>query len=150
LVRNTYKWFKVGQTGSTIIKADSVFHPLQSGQYFATVSNSVATKLILKSDTINYTASSQFPESASVSFKSAAQQYNKTTKFLVYPNPARNILHVETHGKATFSLTDQSGKILFTKNISGKDEINVAGFAAGLYYLRNNETGATQKVIIAR
>jgi len=70
---------------------------------------------------------------------------------VVYPNPAKDILHVETNSSATFSLIDQSGKILLmTTNINGKGVINISGVAAGVYYLKNNSTGDVQKVIIAR
>jgi hypothetical protein len=69
---------------------------------------------------------------------------------LIYPIPARDILHVQINGNAILSLTDQSGKILLTKTIEGNGVINVAAIPAGLYYLKNNATGITQKVIITR
>jgi len=68
--------------------------------------------------------------------------------FIVYPNPAKDILHVETTGKATVTLTNQSGKIILTKTINNNGEINVSHLPAGLYYVKNNETGEVQKVII--
>ena len=60
------------------------------------------------------------------------------------------MLHVQTNGKATLTLTDQSGKILLTKTINGKGEINISNLAAALYYLKNNATGAVQKVIVGK
>jgi len=69
---------------------------------------------------------------------------------VVYPNPAKDIIHVETNGSAIFSLINQSGKILVTTNINGKGVINVSGIVAGLYYLKNNSTGSVQKVVIER
>jgi len=78
------------------------------------------------------------------------QQYDKTNSFRVYPNPAKDILFVQTNSNASFSLLNQSGKILLTKNVNGNGEINVTNLAAGLYYLKNNSTGAVQKVIIER
>ena len=63
---------------------------------------------------------------------------DKQNLLRVYPNPAKDILHVETNGSATFSLIDQSGKILVSTNINGKGVINVSSIAAGLYYLKNN------------
>ncbi|MEP7317508.1 MAG: T9SS type A sorting domain-containing protein [Panacibacter sp.] len=70
--------------------------------------------------------------------------------FFSYPNPVKNILHVQATGKTTFTLTDQSGKIFITKTISGNGEINVSQLAAGLYYLKNQTTGETQKIIITK
>jgi len=71
-------------------------------------------------------------------------------EIFVYPNPAKDILHVEVNGKATLTLTDQSGKILFIKTITNKGDINVSNLFAGLYYLKNNATGQTQKLIIIK
>lgn len=68
----------------------------------------------------------------------------------IYPNPSKNILHIRINGEAIFTLTNQSGKILLSKTINNKGEINVAHLAAGLYYLKNNATGAVQKVIVTK
>jgi hypothetical protein len=109
--------------------------------------NSVATKLKLYSPLYDYKA----PANAVIaSAANASQQNDKTNLFRVYPNPARDILRVETNGNATFSLINQSGKVLLTTNINGKGIINVSGVAAGLYYLKNNSTGKIEKVIIER
>jgi hypothetical protein len=153
LSHNTYKWFRCGKTGNTLIRTitgDSVFHPSQTGIYDVKVTNSAATQLTLKSKTIKYVAPSQFVESATPSSENALQQNDKTNLFLVYPNPAKNILYVQTNGNASFSLLNQSGQILLTTNITGKGCINISGMAAGLRYLKNNSSGATQKVIIVK
>jgi len=80
----------------------------------------------------------------------ANKQNNKANTFKIYPNPARDILRVETNNSATFSLIDQSGKVLVTTNITGEGSINISGITPGLYYLKNNSTGSVQKVVIAR
>src|SRR6266536_525337 len=146
LSNNTYKWYRFRKEGDTIIiKGDSVFHPTQSGKYLVRVKNSIATQLTLYSDTIVYVAPAVI-----ASAENSLQQYDKTNSFGVYPNPARDILFVQTNSNASFSLLNQSGKILLTKNVNGKGSINISGIAAGLYYLKNNSTEAVQKVIIAR
>jgi len=151
LSHNTYKWFRVTKAGNTLVASiagDSVFHPSQNGTYTVNVTNSVATQLTLVSEPIRYVAPSPFAQSASS--ENALPQNDKINLFLVYPNPARDILHVQTNGKAILSLTDQSGKILLTKTIEGNGVIDIAGIPAGLYYLKNNTTGVTQKVIVER
>jgi hypothetical protein len=80
----------------------------------------------------------------------AEAKKSKTDNYIIYPNPVKDILHIQNSGKATFTLTNQSGKILLTKTINGNGEINVSALPAGLYYLKNNETGATQKIMIAK
>jgi hypothetical protein len=152
LSNNTYKWFKCNGPGTpsilvATIKGDSVFHPSESGRYRVKIINSVATQLQLYTKLYDYSA----PNNTLItSAENELQQAGKTNAFRVYPNPAKDILQVETRGTATFSLVDQSGKILLTTNITGKESINVSGISAGLYYLKNNSTNALQKVVIAR
>jgi hypothetical protein len=69
---------------------------------------------------------------------------------LTFFYPAKDIVHVQTNGNASFSLVNQSGKILLTTNINGESSVNISGMAAGLYYLKNNSTGVVHKVIIER
>jgi hypothetical protein len=69
---------------------------------------------------------------------------------LVYPNPVKDILHIQNAGKATVTLTDQQGKTILTKTINGNEAINVSQLPAGLYYLKNNETGEAQKIMITK
>ena len=71
-------------------------------------------------------------------------------KFTVYPNPAKDIIHIQNAGKATVTLTNQSGKTILTKTINGNGEINVSHLPAGLYYLKNGETGEVQKIILKK
>ena len=152
LSNNTYKWFKCDGPGTApilvaTIKGDSVFHPKENGKYRAVVSNSVATQLKLFTKLYDYTV----PNNTLVaSDKNALHQFGIANAFRVYPNPAKDILRVETNGSATFSLINQSGKILLTTNINGKGVINISGITSGLYYLKNNSTGKIEKVIIER
>src|SRR6266540_1345860 len=151
LSNNTYKLLKwEGRTTYVLVATnygDSVFHPAVSGIYQVKIFNSVVRGIILYSKVIDYTA----PNSAVIaSAKNALQQFGKANMFRIYPNPAKDMLYVQTNGNASFTLLDQSGKILLTTNISGKGSINVSGIGAGLYYLKNNSTNAVQKVVIAR
>jgi hypothetical protein len=117
------------------------------GIYQIKILNSVATGLVLYSKVIDYTVPSN---TVIASSENALQQSDKANMLRVYPNPAKDVLHVETNGAALFSLIDQSGKILLTTNINGKGSINISGVTPGLYYLKNNSTGSVQKVVIAR
>lgn len=87
------------------------------------------------------------------SSKSSESSQIKTGEFKpmhIYPNPAKDILRIQSTTKATYTLTNQSGKLVLTKIINGNGEINVSHLPAGLYYLKNNETGFVQKVIITK
>ncbi|CAN5419125.1 hypothetical protein BH10BAC2_BH10BAC2_18420 [soil metagenome] len=69
---------------------------------------------------------------------------------LIYPIPAKDILHIQTNGIASFSLLNQDGKILFTTTIGGSGTMNVSNVPEGVYYLRNNNNGEIKKVVVAR
>ncbi len=68
----------------------------------------------------------------------------------VFPNPVKDILNIQTGGKAIISLTDQSGKIILTKSIYGNGLIDVSKLSAGIYYIKNMATGETQKIVVAK
>jgi hypothetical protein len=99
---NIYQWYKVGKPGNTTIPGDSVFHPTESGVYFVKVRNKIVKHLNLGSYPIKYTASPSLNAVAS-----NQQQELLNNRFSVYPNPAKNILHVTTNGNASFSLLNQ-------------------------------------------
>jgi len=147
---NTYYWGKIVNASVRPIKTiigDSVFHPAKSGDYVVKVTNSVATQLTLYSDIINYSIPGGSNNSIA---ENSSQQYNNTSLLIVYPNPAKDILHIQTNSAASFSLINQLGKILLTTNINGSGTIEVPGVADGLYYLKNNSNGTTQKVVIEK
>jgi hypothetical protein len=81
----------------------------------------------------------------------AVQQKNINGNiFNAYPNPAKDVLNIRVNGKAIISLSDISGKIIRTKTIDGSDVINVADIPAGAYYLKDNTTGITKKIMIIK
>lgn len=148
LTNNTYKWFKVGKSGSTIIKDDSVFHPAQNGKYYAQITNAVATQLTLTTDTVDYTM--PLTKSEQVAFTVNTEAYkNGANKLLVYPNPAKGIVQVEVNGNAIIQVTDAAGKVLLTNSINTTGTLNVSRLASGMYYLQNKATGEVQKIVVS-
>jgi hypothetical protein len=81
---------------------------------------------------------------------SASTINNVKTSFLAYPNPAKDKLNIKVDGKAVVSLSDQSGKIILTKTIENNAVINLSALAAGLYFVKNNTTGRTQKIAVIK
>jgi hypothetical protein len=74
-----------------------------------------------------------------------------TGKFsMAYPNPANDILHIKTSNETTFLLLNEEGKILLIKTINGIGEMNVSNLPTGIYYLKNEQTHETQKIMIER
>ena len=143
LSNNTYVWYKQDKPGNTTIKGDSVFHPTESGTYFVKVRNKIAKDLKLVSRAIKYTV----PSSADAIDLNKQKENNS---FFVYPNPAKNILHVSTNGNAPFSLMSEDGKTLLTSTIDKTGVINISNIAAGVYYLKNNNTNASKKIVVIK
>lgn len=143
LSNNKYHWHKVGEPGAYNFAGDSVFYPFESGNYYVRVTNKIATNLTLSSDTVTYTAPT---------LSNAVSIHDALTKNLlsVYPNPATDVMYVRTGSNASFSLLDQSGKTLLTKNINKTGNIKLSQFSAGEYYLKNNNTNEIIKVIILK
>ncbi|HEY6974731.1 MAG TPA: T9SS type A sorting domain-containing protein [Chitinophagaceae bacterium] len=75
---------------------------------------------------------------------------NKTREFIAYPNPAKDILHIQTNSKTMVALTDQAGEILLTQIVEGNGIINISKLAPGIYYLKNRTTGEVQKIFVAK
>ena len=70
--------------------------------------------------------------------------------FKIYPNPAKEILHIQTKSRADFSFLDFSDTILFSKTIYDNGSINISEFTSGIYYVKNNATGRTEKVFVEK
>ncbi|HYK45792.1 MAG TPA: T9SS type A sorting domain-containing protein [Parafilimonas sp.] len=73
---------------------------------------------------------------------------NIYNEFSVYPNPAKNVLYIQTKSNTSFFLLNASGKIVFTKTINGSGSVDIKNLPAGNYYLKNTTTGVVRKVII--
>ena len=145
LSNNTYVWYKRDKPGNITISGDSVFHPTESGTYFVKVRNKIAKDLRLVSRAIKYTV----PSSTDAIALNKEQDFLDNS-FSVYPNPARNVLHVKANENTSFSLIRADGKILLTSNIDKTGAINIRDLAAGVYYLRNNNTNASKKVSVTK
>ena len=79
-----------------------------------------------------------------------AKKNSTNETFTVYPIPVKDILYVRARGKVSLVLIDQSGKQVLAQTVENNGTINVANLPAGIYYLKNNAMGKTQKVIIVK
>ena len=145
LSNNTYNWFKVGEEGSTAITGDSIFTPTQSGKYYESVTNAIATQLTLYSDTIDFTMSS-FIANNRIATRTNFGKGKQTLK--VFPNPASAVIQVQINGTANIIITNAAGKIMLSKTITSNTSIDVSRFANGVYYIQNKTTGEIQKIVV--
>lgn len=74
----------------------------------------------------------------------------KLQDFIVYPNPAKDILYLGTKGRAVFSLINSYGEILVTKTISGNGSMDISALPPGSYYVKNNATGEVHNLIVEK
>ena len=132
LSNNTYKWYNNGSLVATIA-GDSAYIPTASGDYYVNVTNSIATELILFSDTVSFTA-------GKVSDAVASSLPNNN--FSVYPNPAKTFTKISFNasGSIILRLSDANGNILQTKNIIANKNLNtitidISKYAAGSYFI---------------
>ena len=85
---------------------------------------------------------------------SASVQYVNGVRYSLYPNPASNVLNLETDGNlvgATMQLVDAKGSVVYKEVLTGNNtKVNVSEMASGLYHVMiigDNKT-LTFKVII--
>jgi len=136
LSNNTYKWFNNGVLVSTI-NGDSTYTPPASGNYSVEVTNSIATELTLKSDTVSFNAFAS-DQKNNISLLQAGNKNNVS----VYPNPAKNIITVSfaAAGNYSLKLSDANGNVLQTKTgvaVNNKNivQLNVGNYAVGSYFI---------------
>ncbi len=71
--------------------------------------------------------------------------------FLLYPNPANNVLQIEGENINRISIFDIAGKIVFNQQYSNTNNItlNIADFKSGIYSitLQQNENTTSQKFV---
>jgi hypothetical protein len=143
LSNNTYTWFSMGPAGSKTITGDSTFMPTQSGKYYVTVTNKIATQLTLYSDTVDFTINKSL-----ITSNKMAIIPNKKQSLQVSPNPAGSTITIHVNGTADIIITNSAGKVMLTKKIALNAIINVSTFANGIYYIQNKTTGEIQKIVV--
>ncbi len=131
LSNNTYTWYQSGiATAVATIQGDSTFQPATSGQYFANITNKLATALTLTTDTVSYTTATAIAKN--------------TLAVSLYPNPAKDYLLISgMNGKDAVKLTvaDLSGYVWMTtigKNATTQ-KIDIHQLKSGHYVMHVND-----------
>jgi hypothetical protein len=76
---------------------------------------------------------------------------NIKKSFSLYPNPAKDIVTIETNENSSISVFDLSGKKVFEKtNCSGFEQINISNLISGIYSVQitNIDEVFTKKLIV--
>jgi hypothetical protein len=94
-----------------------------------------------------------FQQSYKSGTSSVIEAQTSNYKFMVFPNPTKDIINVtwemENQEPLTFELSDLSGRILIqqTSNEIGSMQINISLFSPGFYYLKIKSEPNNQSVI---
>jgi hypothetical protein len=134
LSNNTYNWYRNGALAATI-SGDSIFTPTSSGDYNVEVTNYVAIKLTLRSDTVSFNGLRGNQQNDQNNIVAKAIDKNG---YSIYPNPVKDVLHLNNlSGNATISIITQDGRLVDKKTVAGSSYAwNVKDLSAGSYYVR--------------
>ncbi|MCG8577081.1 MAG: T9SS type A sorting domain-containing protein [Flavobacteriales bacterium] len=133
----SYQWIDCSDDSPISGETNQTFTPTQNGDYACIITDGDC------SDTTDC-----------ISVTDVGVEGNSIAPFVVYPNPAQDVLFVEfsgLEGEANLQLLDLKGNVLQTRtNLQAKETIGLTELAAGVYVLRlNTATGSTdQKVIV--
>jgi hypothetical protein len=100
-------------------------------------------------------AIAQFDRTLSGSTASINESQNKTINYMLYPNPAKNVLNIELdnllNDNKTVTIANILGEVVLTETSSGnKFSINTSHLISGVYFVTISNKGihSTQKIII--
>ena len=73
------------------------------------------------------------------------QDYSNDNAFMLYPNPVKDQLTIETTKPTTIEITNVLGEVLVERKIDKKEVLNISNFNTGVYFLKDRKTGKTIK-----
>ncbi len=93
-----------------------------------------------------YTAQLCEGTSASFSYWPAAVNGFKNAGINIYPNPVKDELNIVVKSNENITITDMTGKLVYTNKLSGTTAISTSEWPAGCYILKT-ESGFAQKIV---
>jgi len=136
-------WYSTGDTlrtnESLLVRIPEVWVPDQNGSY------TLCTHMTTPDQ---YTGNDSLCFNEVVEFAVSTKEYASNPYIKIYPQPAQEILNIETEG--TWSIYTIDSKIIYhSSEISGSGQVNVRGWPAGLYILKYGiEETLARKILI--
>lgn len=87
-----------------------------------------------------------------VSLETVGGMDENSISLKAYPNPAENVINIESAGEGLFTMCDLQGRVVMQKNISGNEVIDVSELEPGKYIVTLSTENSTSHipVVIAR
>lgn len=105
---------------------------------------------MLKTNANGCSDSASVGKTISISPCTGLASYTKVSS-KVYPNPFTNSLSiVSANAKSTIEIVNTFGQIIYTKQISSNETIDLTGFASGLYTLKITSNTNTESIKIIK
>lgn len=67
--------------------------------------------------------------------------------FQLYPNPAQNVLTIETEKATDFMFFNVLGEIVMSKYVSNKEQIDISALSQGVYWVKEKESYIGQRFV---
>jgi hypothetical protein len=83
-----------------------------------------------------------------VNICTAIKEVSSASAWLIFPNPTTGTFTLQTPKGGEFELMDITGKVLHTYQVNAGKESIVVNLPAGMYFIREQKTGAMHKIII--
>ena len=94
----------------------------------------------------NYEAGQSLPVSVEICTEGVEEN---ESSFVIYPNPAENVLNIVSNGQVEYQLINSIGQVVMSGNANGEAQLNVSGLN-GMYILKVVANGNTsvRKVVV--
>ncbi len=87
-----------------------------------------------------------------VSLETVGGMDENSISLKAYPNPAENVINIESAGEGLFTMCDLQGRVVMQKNICGNETIDVSALETGKYFVTLSTENSTCHipVVVAR
>jgi hypothetical protein len=65
----------------------------------------------------------------------------------VYPNPFNAEFIIETTELTSISVMNAMGEVVLSRTVNGRTSINATSLSAGIYFIREETSGAVMKLV---
>lgn len=71
-------------------------------------------------------------------------------RFIIYPNPTKDYLHIKSEKSTTVLLLNSEGKILLRQKINQYENLDLSHLSSRVYFLKTDLSGHIQKMVVQK